>query len=141
MAESKTLQSDKQADPNQAHTPRLEWLTASFGLLVVLATLGLLSYQAFAVGESPPVIVNRVMAVRSVAGGYLVQLEVRNKGGETTASLTVEGTLKEGQRLIETSEATLDYVPGHSSREAGLFFSTNPEHYQLELRALGYQEP
>lgn len=121
--------------------PRSEWVAAGFGLLIVLAVLGVLGYQALGAGESPPDIVNRVVALRPVSGGYLVQVEVRNRGGETTAGLTLEGTLKEGERDLETSEATLDYVPGRSTREAGLFFTENPQRYRLELRALGYQEP
>lgn len=131
---------DKQKQ-KQERPPRLEWVTATFGLLVVLATLGALTYEAARGGESPPAIVNRVVAIKPVSGGYLVQLEVRNTGGETTAGLTIEGTLKQGQSEVETSEATLDFVPGHSVREAGLFFTENPQRYRLELRALGYQEP
>ncbi len=114
---------------------------AIFGLLLVLAMLGVLTYEALGAGESPPDIANRVVAVRPVTGGYLVQVEVRNRGDETTAGLTVEGTLKQGERDVETSEATLDYVPGRSTREAGLFFTEDPQLYQFELRALGYQKP
>jgi uncharacterized protein (TIGR02588 family) len=92
--------------------PFAEWLVAGFGVLVVLATVGFLGYEAVLGGETPPDIVNRVTAMRPTPGGYLVQVEVRNRGGETTAALTLEGTLKEGGRELETSEVTLDYVPG-----------------------------
>ena len=125
----------------QERAPRSEWIVAGIGLVIVLAVLGVLTYEAAVGGESPPSIVNQVVAVMPATGGYLVQVEVRNQGGETTAGLTLEGTLKQGEKDVETSEATLDYVPGHSVREAGLFFTQNPRLYQLELRSLGYQEP
>lgn len=133
----------QKGNQDQVHEqpPRSEWLVATFGLLVVLVALGVLIYQAVSGGESPPDITIRVVAVQSVGKEYLVQLEVTNQGGATAAGLTVEGTLKQGEREIETSEATLDYVPGRSKREAGLFFSEDPRQSQLELRAFGYQEP
>jgi uncharacterized protein (TIGR02588 family) len=141
VTSSKASQPDEDDQQSQERPPRLEWTVAAFGLLIVLATLGVLTYQALGAGESPADIVNRVVAVRPVTGGHLVQVEVRNNGGETTAGLIVKGTLKQGERDVETSEVTLNYVPGRSTREAGLFFTENPQRYRLELRALGYQEP
>lgn len=130
-----------QENNGQERPPRSEWIVAGIGFVIVLAVLGVLTYEAALGGESPPSIVNQVVAVKPVSEGYLVQVEVRNRGGETTAGLVLEGTLTEGEREVETSEATLDYVPGRSTREAGLFFTENPQRYRLELRALGYQEP
>ncbi len=136
MADSSRDQGQGRESP-----PLSEWLVAGFGVLIVLAALGFLGYEAVDPGETPPDIVNRTVAIRPTTGGYLVQVEVRNRGGETAAGVTLEGTLNEGDREVEASEATLDYVPGRSQREAGLFFSEDPRRYRLELRAFGYQEP
>jgi uncharacterized protein (TIGR02588 family) len=119
----------------------LEWTVAAFGLLVVLYTLGFLTYEAVAGDTSSPDPLIRVTSVHKVQGGYLAQVEVSNRGGDTAAGLLIEGTLKRGGQDVETSETTLDYLPGQSLREAGLFFGEDPRRYQLELRALGYQEP
>lgn len=56
---------------SQERPPPLEWVMAIFGLLLVLAMLGVLTYEALGAGESPPDITNRVVAVRPVTGGYL----------------------------------------------------------------------
>ena len=125
----------------RARPPRLEWTVAVFGLLLVLAALGALTYEAVTGETSSPDPLIRVTGVHKVRGGYLAQVEAFNRGGDTAAGLTVEGTLKQNGRDIETSEATLDYLPGRSTREVGLFFTENPQRYRLELRALGYQEP
>jgi len=114
---------------------------AAFGLLGVLGILGFLGYEAVAGDTTAPDPLIRVTDVQSVGGGYLAQLEVRNRGGDTAAGLTIEGTLTRGGREVETSDVTLDYLPGGSVREAGLFFTQNPRQGQLELRALGFQEP
>lgn len=114
---------------------------AVFGLLLVLAALAALTYEAVAGDTSSPDPLIRVTGVHKVQGGYLAQVEAFNSGGDTAAGLTVGGTLKQNGQDIETSEVTLDYLPGQSLREAGLFFSEDPRRYRLELRALGYQEP
>ena len=60
---------------------------------------------------------------------------------DTRPFAQLEGTLVRRGQGVETSEATLAYVPGGSVRRAGLFFTENPSEYQLELRTFGYQEP
>jgi uncharacterized protein (TIGR02588 family) len=121
--------------------PLVEWVVAALGFLTVLYALGFLFYEAVAGDTSAPDPLVRVMSIQEVQGGYLAQVQARNRGGDTAAGVTVEGTLRRGERDVETSEVTLDYLPGQSVREAGLFFSQDPRRYRLELRALGYQEP
>lgn len=132
-------QGDHQAERDRP--PLSEWLVALLGLLVVLSALGFLGYEAVAGDTTAPDPLIRVTDIESVGGGYLAQLEILNQGGDTAAGLTVEGTLTRGGRVVETSDVTLDYLPGGSVREAGLFFSRNPRQGRLELRALGFQEP
>jgi uncharacterized protein (TIGR02588 family) len=55
--------------------------------------------------------------------------------------LLVEGVLKDGAEIIETSEVTIDYVPAGSQRQAGLFFIRDPQQYELQLSAKGYEQP
>jgi uncharacterized protein (TIGR02588 family) len=43
--------------------------------------------------------------------------------------------------VVETSQATIDYLPQRSERRGGLFFTRNPEGLDLNLRAEGYSEP
>lgn len=147
MAASRKPQQAKQAGKEdrreqERDRPSLsEWVVAALGLLTVLYVLGFLTYEAVAGDTSVPNPLLRVVSVQEVQGGYLAQVEVRNRGGDTAAGLIVEGTLRQGDQDIEISETTLDYLPGQSVREAGLFFSQDPRRYRLELRSLGFQEP
>ena len=123
----------------QDETPRLEWLTAALGL--VLACVTFLLYQAFSGEAGSPDVVSKVKEVTQTRGGFVAELRVLNEGATTAAGLRVEGSLKEDNKIVETSETTLDYLPPHSEREAGLFFARDPSGLELVLRAKGYQTP
>lgn len=118
-----------------------EWVVAALGLLIIASTVGFLLYQALARPEVPPAIVLHADEVAEFAGGYRVGFTARNIGTGTAANVTVEGRLLSGTETVETSQATLGYVPGSSSERGGLFFTRDPRDHQLELRALGYEEP
>jgi uncharacterized protein (TIGR02588 family) len=134
-------QKNKQAQSEKNGIPPLEWVVAIVGLVLVLSTIAYLLYQAVAGDESPPNIVLEVNQIIPRESGYLVQVNVRNSGGETAAQLLVEGTLRDGDESVETSETQIDYVPPKSERGAGLFFTLNPEDYEIVLRPVGYREP
>ena len=51
-----------------------------------------------------------------------------------------EGILS-GGGADETSRVVFDYVPGHSVRQGGLFFTRDPRTGHLTLRARGYSAP
>jgi len=36
---------------------------------------------------------------------------------------------------------TLAYAPAHSIRRGGLFFTKNPQQFDLQIRVPGYEEP
>jgi uncharacterized protein (TIGR02588 family) len=42
---------------------------------------------------------------------------------------------------VESSEVTIDYVPGEATRRAGIYFSRDPRLHRLEIRAKGYDIP
>ena len=120
---------------------RWEHVVGALGALLVAATIGYLALDAKNDDESPPDLV--VSAARIIQGesGYIVEIEVDNRGTETAAAVLVRGELKQGDAVIEDAEATLDYVPGHSRRPAGLVFTNDPASYTLHLRTVGFDVP
>ena len=120
--------------------PTAEWAIAALGLAIVVVALASLIHEAVSGETSLPEITISVMSIQSRQTGHLVQLQVRNTGEETAAELVIEGVLltKGGE---ERSQITLDYVPGGSKREAGLFFKSNPREADLQIRPLGYRNP
>lgn len=120
---------------------RFEWIVAALGAAIVAGSLAILAYTALTEEETPPSISFGVPAVRPVAAGFLVEVMLRNDGTRTAAKLQIEGLLVEGEKIIETSQATFDYVGARSERRGGLFFANDPGKFQLQLRARGYELP
>lgn len=132
------------ADPDQltAKTPALEWIAAGVGLLLLAALLMIVGWDAFSRPTDEPAAVAIELGRPSrAAGGYVVPFQAVNSGGGDAAELQVEGQLVAGDRVIETSSAVIDYVPGSGRAEGGLFFSHDPKSLALRARPLGYQAP
>lgn len=123
-------------------TPALEWIASAIGLVLVLAVVAVIGREALS-GEAGQVPAIEVAAVRvaPAGSGFVVGFDALNRSGGTAAAVEIEGVLKDGETIVETSEATIDYVPAHSRRAGGLFFREDPRRHALELRPLGYQTP
>ncbi|HEX2205830.1 MAG TPA: hypothetical protein VHG91_21125 [Longimicrobium sp.] len=127
--------------PAHEETSRWEWVAAAVSGVVVFGAIGFLLFQALAHPATPPAITLAVDSVVAAPNGWLVELRVRNDGWTTAAGLQVEGELREGERSVEKSQTTIDYVPARAARRAGLFFTRDPRRHRLELRPLGYDRP
>ena len=121
--------------------PALEWIAVSIGLVLTLGLVGFVGWQALSSSkQEPPRIVVETGKVHPYSGGWVVEVTARNLSGTTAAGVEIEGTLtlEDGET---TATATLDYVPGHSTREAGLFLTEDPRTGQLKVQARGYAAP
>lgn len=122
----------------------LEWIAGAVGLAVTAGLLVFLGLEAAdPASERPPVLDVRPIAITKTAVGHILEVEVSNGSGKTAASVHIEGELTGAgpDGGAETSNAVVDYMPGHSQRRAGLIFSGDPRTGQLKLRATGYQKP
>ena len=118
-----------------------EWLAAGVGLVLLLASMGLLLVDHWRGDDAPPFPQVTVVDVQPQDARYLVRVRVANRSGGTAAALRLEGELRRGDAVVERSELELDYLPGHSTREGGMFFTHDPRSLQLVLQARSYQEP
>jgi uncharacterized protein (TIGR02588 family) len=136
---------DREQDRESMEAPPSfwEWVVAALGLVLVLGSIAFLLVEAATASSVPPQPVVRVLDIRPRAGeaGFLVRLRVDNTSRATAASLRVAGELKQGDEVVERSETEFQYLPGRSSREAGLFFTRDPRALRLELSARSFQEP
>jgi uncharacterized protein (TIGR02588 family) len=121
--------------------PLWMWGIGLLGLVLVLGSIGFALYEAVVGDSSPPDVTVQVMEILPTQNGFLVEFRVINEGGTTAAGLTVEGELRDGAEIVEASDTTVEYVPSHSEREGGLFFTLDPRQYDLQLRAKGYETP
>ncbi len=122
------------------YTP-LEIVIASLGFIIVIYILSFTIYEALSDDKVPPSIQIKHEKITKVESGYLVSLLIINLGDETAQNLIIEGNLKSGENEIEKSIFTLDYLPSHSSKEAGIYFQKNPSFYKLTITPIGYQKP
>ena len=133
----------RQGSKARKEKPLLEWIAAGAGLLLTLAILGFLLWQAVhdMNREPTPSITVDAGSVLKVESGYVVEVIARNGTHATAAGVEVEGTLERGGETVATGSLTFDYVPGKSQRQGGLFFKEDPRAHTLELNVLGYTRP
>jgi uncharacterized protein (TIGR02588 family) len=120
---------------------RLEAIAAALGALMALGTIGVILWDAITGDGDPPVVVIKAREVYEHEDGYVLEIDVLNRGDETGSQVTVEGSLSRDGEVVEESETTFDYVPSRSRRRGGLFFSADPRTHDLMLRAQGYVNP
>ncbi|HWT30674.1 MAG TPA: TIGR02588 family protein [Propylenella sp.] len=139
MAEKRRKSGDQ--GPESPAKRRLEAIAASIGAILALATLGIIVWDGIRDEGRPALVTLTAGAVTEHESGYVVEVVARNSGDATAAALLVEGSLRQGDQVIETSETTFDYVPSRSQREGGLAFAADPRSHTLTLQAKGYIEP
>jgi|SRR5918994_1236173 uncharacterized protein (TIGR02588 family) len=121
--------------------PLWMWAIGLLGLVLIIGSIGFALYEAAVGDSSPPNVTVELEGIIPVQNGFLVEFRVLNEGGTTAAGLTVEGELRNGTEIVETSDTTIEYLPSRSERTGGLFFAQDPGQYELELRAKGYETP
>jgi uncharacterized protein (TIGR02588 family) len=132
---------DEQAGTSKRPIPVTEWVVAAIGAVLVAATIGYLVWLALSRDEAPPDVRVAEAGVVALQDGWLVKFRATNAGATAAAELLIEGELVGEGGPVETSEATIDYLPPRSEREGGLFFRRDPRRHELHLRAKGYVDP
>ncbi len=116
--------------------PLLEWIASAVGLVLTLGVMAMIARDAFNnSAEMAPDIEVVVREAQQQGNRWLVRFDAHNRAPVAAAQVTIEGALPGG----ETSTATIDYIPGRSTRGGGLVFSTEPR--DVRLRPLGFQDP
>lgn len=122
-------------------TSAWEWAAAAVSAVLVAGMAAFLVWQGLASRGATPEIAVRASDVARVGRQYRVELRVRNTGGATASGLGVQGELREGGEVVETSGVTLDYVSPGADQVAVLWFTRDPRRHHLELRATGHDVP
>nr|WP_211114426.1 TIGR02588 family protein [Azospirillum rugosum] len=124
-----------------ASSPPWERLVAALGVVLIVAMIGSMVYFALTHERSVPAITIETEPPRPAGQSHVVRFRAVNGTGTTAAALHIRGELRQGDTVVETSEATLDYLPGDSERFGGLFFRHDPARYELRVFPVGYNEP
>ena len=129
------------AGSREAAPPFWEWVVAAAGLLLVLASVGVLAYYAWTGEADHPRPSVQVLSIEQQPAGWHVAVRVHNGAQATAAALRLTGQLRQGADVVEERELELQHLPGGSSREGGLFFSRDPRLHRLEWAFESYEEP
>ncbi len=142
-SQDQTVRNAKVRRNDDEKIPVLEWIVAMVGVVITVIILGFLLWDATAGDRSPPDIAVQVdsISTSSSASGFLVVFHAENKGGTTAANVGIAAELIDGESSVESRSAEIDYLPAHSTRPGGFFFSRDPRSYKLTLRSSGYQKP
>lgn len=133
---------NRRAQGGQAYQPSIwEWVVAAIGFVLVFGVIGFMLYRGIGGNSSPPDLIVQIESMLPTSNGYLVTFVVTNRGELTAAGVTVQGELHNGAERVESSAATLDYVPSRSQRRGGLYFLNDPQQNELQLWAQGYERP
>jgi uncharacterized protein (TIGR02588 family) len=125
----------------QGPVPTIEWIGAAFGALIVLGTIGFLTYETLrSDGEDRPQLTAVVKRVRAQDGVFAVDVEIRNGGRAAAADVHIAGNPGTTDPLPDRPQARLDYVPGLSRREVTLLFRGDPGEHP-DVRVIGYSRP
>ena len=112
----------------------LTWIVSGLGLLVIVASIVIVALDATD-RATPPYLRVTETSRDTIAGVTRVEIEVRNLGGEAASAVEVKGFTA----AHETSRVSLDYVAGHSHREATLSFQGDPG--TVNFQATGWTKP
>lgn len=120
----------------------LEWVAGAIGLALAIGIVAVLAHDALRNAASkPPLLQVRPTGINSDGGLHMVEVTVLNRSGQTAADVEIKGTLSDRTGPVETSSASLTYVPGNSTRKVGLIFRRDPRSFALTVIPGGYELP
>lgn len=137
---SNAAESEHRQTAKRDAIPALEWIISGLGLTLVTASLGFLLHKAILVECKPPDMQAQLLSSRTGLHGYIATVELKNTGGQTAANLQVLAQLVSPQGEFER-EATVDFLPPHSTRQIELYFQQPPTKENLQVQFLSYHIP
>jgi uncharacterized protein (TIGR02588 family) len=119
-----------------------EWIIFSVGLVLVLATLGYLAYDAATITDAPPTLEARAGASLERPHNFIIPVTLINHGDQTAEGVLVEVVLESGGQEKERGEMTIAFLPRRSRREGWVAFQTDPRNVErIKARVMGYEKP
>lgn len=120
----------------------LEWIAGVVGAIIAVIMVAMMATEALTTRASvPPLLHVKPVGLQAASGQFVLEVKVVNRSHQTAAAVEIEGELTQAGAAVETSSATLTYVPGNSQAEAGLVFTADPRQHRLRLRVLGFEKP
>ena len=118
----------------------LERIASWASAALILALIVYLGWDALH-PDTPAELEARVGATRRTRTAYETTVVVTNAGDQAARDVHLRVILEAAGVEPEEGEATLDWVPGHSRREAVVLFNRDPALGTLRAEVRGFQVP
>ncbi len=119
----------------------LEWTVFAVGLVLVLATLGYLAWEAVVDTGGPPDVVVQLGSPRSSTGGFMVPVEVTNVGKGTAKDVRVTVVFERSRGQPEAAELEVANLPRESRRSGWVTFAGDPGQGRLRVGPIAFEMP
>ncbi|EHS51598.1 Conserved hypothetical protein CHP02588 [Rhizobium sp. PDO1-076] len=119
----------------------IEWLTGAVSSLLILAIIGWVSYEAVNGTDTPAELRVDIASIEKTGAGWRVLFDLSNSGEATAAAVEVRGTVTDRGRFVEEAAVIFDYVAARSIAHGALIFTQDPAGRDLNIRAVGFNEP
>ena len=120
--------------------PTIEWIAGSISALIVVGTIVYLGFEAIQGTSDGPLLSAQVQQIRAIGRTFVVEVEVRNESRAAAAEVQIAGEARSPDGTKREGTATVDFVPGFSSRHVSLVFDFDPGR-NPDLRVVGYVTP
>jgi len=119
-----------------------EWIVFGVSLVLVLATLCYLAYDAATMTDDPPSIEVRAGEPEQRPHNFIVPVTLTNHGDQTAEGVQIEVVLESDGAEQERGEFTVAFLPRRSTREGWVAFQTDPRTVErIKARVVGYEKP
>jgi uncharacterized protein (TIGR02588 family) len=133
---------DKDAGKQGKERTAAEWVTFSVSVLILLALVGLVIFQALTRGNRPSTIKVEPMLqeVRQSEGAFYLPITITNDGDEAVGDVEVQMSLASEGSEPETVAFTVQFLAGGESQEETVVFSKDPSKGELS-QVVGFHVP
>jgi uncharacterized protein (TIGR02588 family) len=120
-----------------------EWTSLVVSVAIVVALVGLVSYEHVAGPTRPPTIDARprLDAARTAGGEYYLPIDITNRGNLTAESVRIRVSLATDQGRQETAEVSVQFLAGGATARGTAVFREDPSRGQVAVNVLSLQEP
>jgi uncharacterized protein (TIGR02588 family) len=119
-----------------------EWVTFGVSVLILLALVGLVIFQALTRGNRPSTIKVEPMLeeVRQSEGAYYLPINITNDGDQAVGDVEIQMSLASEGSEPETIAFTVQFLAGGESQEETVVFSKDPSQGELS-QVVGFHVP
>ncbi len=119
-----------------------EWVTFSVSVLILLALVGLVIFQALTRGNKPSTIKVEPMLqeVRQSEGAFYLPITITNDGDAAVGDVEIQMSLESEGSEPETIAFTVQFLAGGESQEETVVFSADPSQGELS-HVVGFHVP